>query len=739
MKHLQKPQLLSVLARAITVLTVTGILGSPQMVFSHEVNNSLPPTITPWLQVGPVGGTKESPTVYRSGQVTDIDVSASGTAVTTAWGGYFLGGFGFLPRSDTIPTGKTRSIARCPTEGNIAVIVTGSKPSDDGDDWGLGLYYTADAGITWERALEAGPFSGGWRFEKVRWGAGRTVFAASNRGVYRSTNFGRPGSWNVVYGDTRAELPMRDYTPATDVLDIAVDPQWPSSVYIVTGDGRLLSSHSNGNMGTWMTMTLPLTKADGSNFDHSMISRGTRIAIPKRNPNRVYIMVASQAGLYGMFHSTNYGDGSWTADNIGDCGVWPDWFMSALAVSPVNSNLLLAGGGHGARACRSIDGGNTWSALGSGADSIHADHRAIAFNSAGMAFIGGDGGIFSSTDQGVNWSSAGSLTMSAPTIRSFDVSAADPKFLYMATWDTGLWSSNGRSFWISTQQDTTDMEADPTNALRAWGAVGQVGSDRFATVDGGVNFDPINGNLPSEPFPGAVMRTNGRLGLFTNHLKAIYSTTVPMTPRPNGGIPAPNWTRFPSPSTPDFSGIVAGFTVNRPSRAASLIVYAWIYRAADGSLPNKLYVYDSSSEVISIGGAGWRPVGAEFRSSSQVVRLGTSANGQLTYATTEDNNVLTSSDYGWHWTNVTGNAPANVTDVLIDPTNSSRVFLATKQGVYRSVIPGVWEAWSRGLPFVDGTGASVAQLRVATDAGSTYLYAGVRGRGIFRRIITSDP
>jgi hypothetical protein len=95
--------------------------------------------------------------------------------------------------------------------------------------------------------------------------------------------------------------------------------------------------------------------------------------------------------------------------------------MSALAVSPVNSNLLLAGGGSGARPCRSIDGGNTWSALGSGANSIHADHRAIAFNNTGMAFIGGDGGIFSSTDQGVNWTSAGSLAMSAPTIMSYDM------------------------------------------------------------------------------------------------------------------------------------------------------------------------------------------------------------------------------------------------------------------------------------------------------------------------------
>src|SRR5205085_7344822 len=137
--------------------------------------------VTPWSQVGPITGARESTSVYRSGEVSDIDASVPGApvALATVWGGYFLGG---LSRSDTIPTGMMRSVARCPTSGNIAVVATGAAPShsSSSDDWGLGLYYTSNGGQDWQLASRAGPWTGAWRFEKVRWGAGSIVFAASN-------------------------------------------------------------------------------------------------------------------------------------------------------------------------------------------------------------------------------------------------------------------------------------------------------------------------------------------------------------------------------------------------------------------------------------------------------------------------------------------------------------------------------------------------------------------------------
>jgi hypothetical protein len=153
-----------------------------------------------WSQVAPIYGAVESPATFRSGIVTDIDASGVGSiAVTTAWGGYFVGNSRFISRTDTLPTGRMQSLARYPADGSKVVVATGSTPSLGSDDWGLGLFYTPDGGINWQSAVPAGHFTGGWRFEKVRWGASSFVFAASNRGLYRSTDYGTPGSWFIVF------------------------------------------------------------------------------------------------------------------------------------------------------------------------------------------------------------------------------------------------------------------------------------------------------------------------------------------------------------------------------------------------------------------------------------------------------------------------------------------------------------------------------------------------------------
>ncbi len=687
-----------------------------------ELGETSSAIVTSWAPVAPATGARNfNVNAYRSGEVTDIDsVAGAPTALTTAWGGYFLGdGFaGYLPRSEAVPTGMMRSVARYPGNPDIAIVATGSSPSSAGDDWGLGLYYTPDAGITWQQALPGGGNSAAWRFEKVRWGSGSTVFGISNRGIWRSTAYGAPNTWNAVYTTPT-------YAPSSDVLDIAVDPDLPTWVYVVTGDGRLLRSIDSG--ATWVEMALPLTLRSGAPFDRTRIQRGTRLAVSKLVPSRVYMMVADTVGLYGLFHSTSFGNGNWIAENPGSCTIQPTYFMSALAVSPTNSNIILAAGGGNTQVCRSTDAGMTWAVLSSSV--LHVDYRALTFSPSGLALLGSDGGIFSSNDNGATWSSSSNLGLPAPVLGSFDVSAANPGYQYMTTWDTGIWSTINHTYWVSQQdEDSRDIEADPTNALRAWAVVGNTPGSRRVTVDGGLTFDGFDGNLGASQF-NTVVRGNGGSLLFTAHNGAIYQTAVPTGPRP---LAPPYWTKWPSASTKDFPGTIGGLTVQRSGGSTVPWLYAWLDNSA-GVPATKLYVFDPTQGTWRASGIGY------FASTSIVSRVATSTDGHLAYALTDDNKIYRSGDFGVTWLDVTGVAPSGMYDVLIDPSDLSHVFVGTSSGVFQSITQGVWRPWSRGLPAVSGTGARIAQLRAITISGTTYLYAGVLGRGVFRRDVLSDP
>ena len=79
------------------------------------------------------------------------------------------------------------------------------------------------------------------------------------------------------------------------------------------------------------------------------------------------------------------------------------WYDLILAVSPTNSNVVIAGG---VDLGRTEDGGQTWTQISewancSGIEDVHADHHAIVFRpgNPNEALFGNDGGIYKSTNR----------------------------------------------------------------------------------------------------------------------------------------------------------------------------------------------------------------------------------------------------------------------------------------------------------------------------------------------------
>ena len=165
---------------------------------------------------------------------------------------------------------------------------------------------------------------------------------AASGGLWKSTDGGSTWSSNT------------DLLPALSVSDIAINPQNPNVMYLVTGDKY---GYIGGGLGFWGgNYSAGLVKSiDGGatwnltslNFIQSQARTLQRVIINPVNPN--ILIVASNNGIY----RSNDAAATWT-------NVKPGNFMD-LEINPLNPNVLYAS--DTANIFRSNNAGISWSAL----------------------------------------------------------------------------------------------------------------------------------------------------------------------------------------------------------------------------------------------------------------------------------------------------------------------------------------------------------------------------------------
>lgn len=98
--------------------------------------------------------------------------------------------------------------------------------------------------------------------------------------------------------------------------------------------------------------------------------------------------------------------------------------------------------------------------------------------------------------------------------------------------------------------------------------------------------------------------------------------------------------------------------------------------------------------------------------------------------------VYSSTDAGAHWTNITSNLPqAPANSILVDPNNANIVYVALDTGVYIAqnvaacAVPGTpcWNVYGNGLP-----SAPVVSLMTYSQGSGQWLRAATWGRGIWQ-------
>jgi hypothetical protein len=291
--------------------------------------------------------------------------------------------------------------------------------------------------------------------------------------------------------------PTRHRTPRLEPLE---DRALLTAAWTPVGPGALLNGQTPGGQ--------PVS------------GRLTALAADPTNPSVIYVAAAG-----GGVWKTADGGTTWTPLTDGQ----PTLFLGALAVAPSNPKILYAGTGeannsgdsyYGRGVLRSSDGGATWTLLATSlfnrrtiarvvVDPTNANTVYAAVSDFGENGLGGNTGIWKSTDGGVHWTKT---TTALPNLSATDafsdlvMDPTNPQVLYAAVGSPGggpangvYKSTNGGTTWsaagnfpLGTADSTIRLALAPSAHLTLYAAVTDPATGGLArmlkSTDGGTHW-----------------------------------------------------------------------------------------------------------------------------------------------------------------------------------------------------------------------------------------------------------
>ena len=338
---------------------------------------------------------------------------------------------------------------------------------------------------------------------------GNTIFAATDRGLYRSTNGAL--TWSLV------TAPFSGRAVASITIDAAGSLYASSQVLYRSTDGGATWSQSAGSLSNsrvdavafdWSTRTLyaavagqGVLKTGDNGLTWTSLNSGlsTNIQVLAVDPKSPSVMYAADPSI-GIYKTTD-GGSHWTLMNDG----LTTKFVLALAIDPDIPSIVYAGVSGGG-VFKSTDGGGTWvRSAGFPEPSV----LTLTIDSLAI-YAGTANGVFKSSDAGLTWSpGSGLASVSVLAI------AVDPasRTVFAGTDGRGVFKSiDGGASWTAVNHGlpgdgvarVTALIADPrqTNVVYAvaesdvLGTPYTLGAGLFRSADAGATwFDIGAGSL----------------------------------------------------------------------------------------------------------------------------------------------------------------------------------------------------------------------------------------------------
>jgi|GEM_PF-562557 len=690
----------------------------PPNIYARMVNevNSMPSendigdlSVNSWKCIGPYGMDVTYTNARKhSGRVLDIEIeNGANTRVASASGGMWeLISNTPTPLSDNVINPAIGSFATKPGSPNTIILGTG----EYGKRQGLDMFRTTNAGINWiPIPLPDTVYN---TVLKIRFNPQNSnqIHSATNRGYYRSDDGGI--SWIKYFSLTMCDFAFNNSNPNIIYSSILEDGNGSGGIYKSTNSGT-----------NWIKLTT-------GGIPTSNVGRAA-ISVCRNTPSVIYVSIAKNDNnsMLGVYRSSNDGV-TWTnispsSDIFQSGSSYQGGYDNVIAVSPVNSQLVLAGG---VELWRSSNGGSSWSNITD--NDIHNDFHAITWTSNGTGvWSGNDGGIAYSGDGGQTWSTS---MNTLPITQYFSVSAgsSNKSVFSGGSQDNGVSvTTNIGSSWQHTKKgDGGGVRIDPynnssriivTNGVSSGGVIFPV----YKSTDFGQNWTSVLNGMDNCQQWFTRMRSDGinPVVFFTNCERFVYKSDFIVS----------NWTKLnATPFTADIDNITL---------ENAYVIYACLNSTNPA---NKLKVLESNVwNERSIG----LPAPTAVRTVSNNI---TPSSYLLAYAlmnglNTPGQQIFRTNDRGVTWTNATSNMPnLPMGDIIVRRinVNTAHLYLGTEFGCFKSTNNGMtWYKWNNGMP-QGNIITEMTYIDSTSQNGKLYIVAATYGRGIWiREISGSDP
>jgi photosystem II stability/assembly factor-like uncharacterized protein len=646
---------------------------------SADINN--------WQALGPFqsSNTYSSPTMKSSGQgrvnVVAVDPSNPNTYYIGAPAGGIWkstdAGVTWKVLTDYLPQIGVSGIAIDPTNSDIIYIATGD--DDANHSYSVGVYKSIDGGTTWNAtgAMAGNPDS----MNEIYFDPNdnNTLLIATSSGVFKTTDAGT--TWtNKLNGNIR-DLKMK---PGDATTWYAVSS---STFYKSLDSGETFTSVSIFGLSGSARIVIEVTPADS---------------------NYVYVLSSGPGPSYsfrGLFKSTDSGTSfTKTAETDDIFASTQAWYDLALTVSDVNPDIVYVGV---LDIWRSTDGGDDFSKLTfwnqpDTPSFCHADIHFMRFYN-GTLFVGSDGGIYKSENNGDNFSD---LTegVSISQFYKISVSQQNSNIVAGGLQDNGGFSYNGDSWTNYHGGDGMEGIVSPVNQNIHYGFI-QYGGILFGTENKG-NSLTISVDAPSRETGTGDSGGEWVTPLASNSVGEMYAGYSQLYKLVDGAWTNTNPDQF---NTFNFGGDLDQLEID-PQNDNNIYV-------SNGSLIWKSSDAGVSFTAIPFVNGNINNIEVN-NNDSNIAWLATN-NG--VFKTT---NMLAETPT---FTNISGNLPSDSKLAVKHHarSNNNSIYIGTTLGVYHLNDDITdWVAFDTNLPNV-----SIRDLEI--NENEALLYAGTFGRGIF--------